>query len=480
MKAKMMTIWILAVLLLTSCSKPQPATAITTADTTESAVTTESYYTDLGTYDFDGSTFTIAYYSGQIGPMWIYESNEENGDIINDAVYERDRIIEEQYNVNILWYDHTDQGIAKLFQTSILAGDDAYNLGIGHMFEGVNGLISIGGLYDFNLLPNVNYEKPWWSQNLPDTLAVDNILLLHVNDLVYAFSDCIYFNKDMLENFQSLPDPYALVYDGTWTWDKLSEMAKTVSSDLDGNGVFDENDRYGFSLSNNTYMDNNWVYSNGMTIAHIKDGEISLDSVFSERMVNTVNMMYNLVHGDNITYIRKEGSGSTEIGDIKLLLEGRALFHENNTTLLPELRASDVEFGILPLPKHNEEQDNYYSMATTQMMMLPITLTDPEFTGVILEALAMESHRIVRPAVYETSFSAKYLRDEQSYEMYNIIRDSGVYDFNWNFGGGNNFARIMANIVRNGTPDMLASYYAKNKDAVMTKLEDILALIREA
>ena len=193
-----------------------------------------------------------------------------------------------------------------------------------------------------------------------------------------------------------------------------------------------------------------------------------------------MNMMYDLVHGDNTTYIREEGSGSSEIGDIKLLWEGRALFHENNTTLLPEMRDAAVDFGILPLPKYNEEQENYYSMATTQMMMVPVTLTDPEFTGLMLEALAMESYRLVRPAVYETSFSAKYLRDEQSYEMYNIIRDSGVYDFNWNFGGGNKFARIMADIVRKGSPDMLASYYEANKDAVTATLADVLEQIRAA
>ena len=108
-------------------------------------------------------------------------------------------------------------------------------------------------------------------------------------------------------------------------------------------------------------------------------------------------------------------------------------------------------------------------MATTQMMMVPASLSDPDFTGLMLESLAMESHRLVRPAVYETSFSEKYLRDNDSYEMYNIIRDSGVYDFNWNFGNGNAFSSVMASLVRNGTPDMLASFYAKNEKAVIER-----------
>ena len=40
----------------------------------------------------------------------------------------------------------------------------------------------------------------------------------------------------MTEKF-GLENPYDLVYDGKWTWTKLAEMAETVASDLNGDGV---------------------------------------------------------------------------------------------------------------------------------------------------------------------------------------------------------------------------------------------------
>jgi len=478
MKHTKLTAWILCALLLSACGEAA-ATTETTADTTTNAPDeTTSIYTDLGTHDYGGKTFTIAYCKSQLGEMWPYEAAEENGDVVNDAVWKRDSGIEDKYNVDIVWYDtNGKEQVASVMQSSIMAGDNEYDLGIGHMFAGVNTLIEVGGLYDFNKLPVVDYSKPWWQQNLPETLAVDGILLLNVSDLVYTFSDCIYFSKDMLADYSSLPDPYELVKSGKWTWDVLTEMAMEVGADLNGDSKFDENDRYGYSMSTNPYVDANWIYANGMTIATIENGEISLANVQSERMTATLEKMYKLVREGNHTYIAP-GAGKESIKDLQLFLNGQALFHENITALLPQMRDAELDFGIVPVPKFDEAQENYYSMATTQMMMVPSTVTDTEFTGLMLEALSMESHRLVRPAVYETSFSAKYLRDEQSYEMYNIIRDSGVYDFNWNFGSGNAFAQMMATLVRKGSPDMLASFYAKNETAVMEMLTEVLEQIR--
>jgi len=468
---------LLGAMLLASCNETTTPIEATDAVTISTEAVTESIYPDLGIYDYDGRTFTIAYALNQMGDAWPYEAQEEDGDIFNDALFRRDRNVEEKYNVDINWYDTNNQDVAGIMQKSMMAGDNDIDLGLGHMFMGITALLESGGLYDFNQLPFVDFSKPWWAQHLPKTLEVDGKLFLHVSDLVHNFSDCIFFNKDMLAEYHTLPDPYMLVREGTWTWDKFAEMAKSVSTDLNGDGNFDENDRYGYLMTSNYYIESNWVYASGLTIASIEDGEISLDNVMSERMIKTAEIMYDLVKVGNHTFIP---SGTFNPGDTdsKMFIDGKALFHETTTTLVIYLRNASLDFGIVPLPKYDETQEDYYSMATTQMMMVPSTLADPDFTGLMLESLAMESHRLVRPAVYETSFSEKYLRDEDSFEMYNIIRDSGVYDFNWNFGDGNAFSSIMATLVRNGTPEKLASFYASNEKSVMRKLTKVLELIQ--
>lgn len=79
-------------------------------------------------------------------------------------------------------------------------------------------------------------------------------------------------------------------------------------------------------------------------------------------MKSVVDMMYGLIKQGNQTLISKN---KADIQDIKPFINGRTLFMENLTLVLPSMRDADVDFGIIPLPKYNEEQEHYYSMAST-------------------------------------------------------------------------------------------------------------------
>lgn len=124
---------VLLTALLASCGDCTPTSDTTAADTTAAADTsTVSVETgvpdDLGTYDFEGRIFNIAYSSEQLGSTWPYTVEEENGDILSDAVYRRDMNVEERFNCQITWYDAGGNTTNQIdaFRNSILAGDEAY------------------------------------------------------------------------------------------------------------------------------------------------------------------------------------------------------------------------------------------------------------------------------------------------------------------------------------------------------------------
>lgn len=58
----------------------------------------------------------------------------------------------------------------------------------------------------------------------------------------------LYFNQSILENNQ-IASPYEDAFNGAWTIDKMLTIVETCTADLDGNGIMDINDRWGF-LSN--------------------------------------------------------------------------------------------------------------------------------------------------------------------------------------------------------------------------------------
>lgn len=52
----------------------------------------------------------------------------------------------------------------------------------------------------------------------------------------------------------------------------------------------------------------------------------------------------------------------------------------------------------------------------------------------MLECLASESYRRTTPAIFETSMKVKYSQDEDSAQMYDIIRENITFDLGRIFG----------------------------------------------
>ena len=89
----------------------------------------------------------------------------------------------------------------------------------------------------------------------------------------------------------------------------------------------------------------------------------------------------------------------------------------------------DTEFGILPFPKYNENQEKYITrISFFDMFTVPITVSDLDRTSAIIEVLNCESGNIVIPAYYEISLKTKYARDNDSSGMLDLIMEHRVVD----------------------------------------------------
>ncbi|MCL2815845.1 MAG: hypothetical protein FWD23_14715, partial [Oscillospiraceae bacterium] len=144
---------------------------------------------------------------------------------------------------------------------------------------------------------------------------------------------------------------------------------------------------------------------------------------------------------------------------LQMLAEKRGLYLYTGMNRVTLLREAECNFGILPNPKYDETQSEYYNAVhawCTTSVSIPVT-SDPERTGIILEALTAESYYTLRPAYYDVSLKTKLMRDDESGEMLDLIFGSRCYDLGhvYNWGG---IFDMFGSITEKKSVDFVSAY----------------------
>ena len=100
------------------------------------------------------------------------------------------------------------------------------------------------------------------------------------------------------------------------------------------------------------------------------------------------------------------------------------------------LRDMQSDFGIIPMPKLDENQAEYktYVHDGTTVFCIPTTTPDADMSAAVLEAMCAETYRTVTPAYFETVLKDKYARDSETSQMLDIIAASVYLDIGYIYG----------------------------------------------
>ena len=393
--------------------------------------------------DFDGYEFTILANSTAYNPYWYSKDiwvEEETGDLINDAVYTRNRAVEERFNIEIMGIFSGNQ--FNDARRSILANDNNYDMHTVPLQGATAQLAQQGLLLDLKNVPFIDLEKPWWDQKANEQLSISHRVMFTISDLLIIDKDALFiflFNKDVIQEL-GLEDPYQLVKNGAWTIDKMWEMAQLNSRDINGDGIMDDTDSYGLLTAGHT-IHGNVVSSGHFVITKDKD-DLPVLNITHPIIQATIEKWLDMKNDRSNTWIAQDwDSRHADIWlyQLDVLSEGRGMFLYAGMDRVTTLRTFDFNFGILPNPKFDESQDEYFNHVhawCTTAISIPVT-SDPERTGIILEALTAESYYTLRPAYYEVSLMTKFLRDDESGEMLDLIFSTRCYDLGhvYNWGG---------------------------------------------
>ena len=419
--------------------------------------------------DCGGEIFRVFNWSDEC--VSFFAPGEENGDVINDSSYRRQVEIEERFNCKL---EAVCSGAANSVEHTaaarklVMGGDDSYQLYQLHSMQGPNLSMEhmLVNLYD---VPHLDFSKPWWPRFVVDELTLFNQMYVFANPITHNIisGSCVYFfNRDLINTFD-LEDPYTIVREGKWTLDKLGEMVKGCYLDLNGDGKTDAADRFG-----HTTFPYEGTY--GMVSAAVPMLEKTKDSLVitanNERMTTYIEKAVAFFHSPDVTVLEQSEYRS-------LFIDGRSVFTFGGISdTAGSYRDTGLNFGVIPMPKYDEAQENYITMAGRDLYGIPATVQNLDFAGLILEALSAEGYKQVLPSYYENALKGKFLRDEayyeEAYQAMDTIEQSLTLTFSYMYQTG--FTDAVSDLNKKGSTDF-ASMYAKDIKKNQKRVDEILA-----
>ena len=389
------------------------------ADENEAGI---DYYKNIAEgLNYDGYNFIIFTYEFATWPTYV-DVEEMIGEVLNDAAYMRNLEVSELFGVEISAIKQDPNTMVNTIEQNNAAGDSPYDLILFQATTNVSPLISQNQIYDWNKIPYVDLQADWYNQSANDAFTVNNKQYLAVSDLSYPVQQHFryLFNKELCRDL-GLEYPYQLVYEGKWTHDALCRYIADVYMDVNGDGKQGKEDRYGFA-AHPIHMARSIQNWDELPVNLGSDGFIL--NIFNNRIADMVEKLYDLVNNN------KDAFFTTEFGVYyDIFNDGRSLFEvfSSDPTLL---RAVEVDFGYLPYPKYDEQQKDYITLTTGGNMAVPISKNEEDLIriGAVTEALSALSGKYVADAFVSQYIENKILRDDDSVNMYRLMRHTAVYD----------------------------------------------------
>ena len=413
-------------------TSPSGQTKSTEAPETEEPSALDLLPADL---DFGGYAFHIVYAAPLDLTYETYISmEEENGDILWDNSYYRNRAVEERYNVDLQFVPlGAEQGgytIVPDVSKSVLAGDDAYQyIQFNSAWDNTVSLIAENALLDLNTLPGLDPYGPGFYAEVNQNFTISDRLYFAFSNYNSSGALPLYmvFNKNMIRD-AGLDMPYDLILSGGWTMDVLEEYIKGVSADLNGDGKITGEDRHG--LASGDLISNYIVFGADVRVVKRDDRGAYLPDLQNNAFISAAQRFLDFKLNNPDVFIGKERDVGGGTGAAHMFLLGNSMFaHTGSGLSNTNMRAIDTfDFGVAPFPKFDEAQNGYGNYLALNQFGIPQTVSEPEIAAAVAQGLAVTSQVMYSPVFLDVYLESKLLRDEESVKVIDMMRSDPLVD----------------------------------------------------
>lgn len=371
---------------------------------------------DLSKADLNGKTVTVA--------SWIDFNNSDDSSAVAAARRDYFAQMEKELNCKLEWKIYDKETLTSQLITTALANDKFCDIAIPVMWNTAS-VLTNKAFVDLNSIKSVDLTADYYDQNINDLLDIGGVQRAASCGLLctpVSETAAVVFNKRILSEC-GLENPYKLHTEGKWTVSKLREMAKKATKDLDGVSGMSINDQYGITTLDTVALAQDILAADNVcTITKTRGNNFSYN-LNDEKVVNALKYTQDWFCNDASIFINSNQDAQHE-----QFSSGKALFYVFQLSYLEKFKDMKDNYGIVPFPRGDEAKEyNGLMNWNTSLMGIPSTVSeaDREDIGYVFEALAYYSRNDNKNRTDE--LIGRYVRDDESVEMLNIISSSGVH-----------------------------------------------------
>ncbi len=436
---------------LVACSENTETESVVDSSTIDENVSYSEYQNNKGEYiaktsgkRYDGQTITFltcsekkVYESEIVENVQTYEDGADctYPQIINDGLRLRAETLERELGLKleeIQLHSPTRKNGEMLSEVvrGNMSSTTEYQVVVPCLYDGAS-LAVQGHLRNLLGIDGLQLDAPWWNQEFNESMTYANQLYFSIGDIGLvnkANTAALFFNFDLwkkhglTEKFGGTP--YELVESGKWTTDLVFEAARVMKKDITNDGIVDYKDEYGWSGQ----LDDMWsiFFGSGEKIASAdKDGYPTI-TMYNERSAKVMERLQEFLQSEEHVSANDYFSVTESPVDLtrEAFLSGRALFFNDVVGTVALLGNMEQHFGVVPEPKYDENQDDYYSLVNpwgSTCFAVPTSVPAEQLTMVAdaLNVLGASSKNTIAKDYQEVVLSYMKTRDDESAKMIN-------------------------------------------------------------
>ena len=363
----------------------------------------------------------------------MFTSHEYQGAAINDAFYARPVWIEETLNCKLVEVNMAMSELSGEFDKDVSSGSNTYSayfLPAGGYYGSFMNKAIAGQLEDLDNVETIHLEEDYYVDYLVDNMSIANRHYAAASDAQLAYFEgawVLFFDVQRLTDMQ-INMPYDYVKNGTWTLETLMQLATQAATPDASTGSYEfvEGGSAVYGFCGHPGISYALFYGAGGVIATKNADDFPELNVENQGFVYRAQDVGEFLTTAGVVFQCRPGDEAAD--PTNMITNRRAAFVGSEVFEFKDAIAAGVDFGVVPYPKYNEDQEDYMTTANYNgnYFVIPISNANPEEIGLIYDAMSWEAKKSFEKADFVDHLELKMNAGEmeEDVEMLRIIRET--------------------------------------------------------